>query len=163
MRSASAAHGKPGYGGAGRRGGRGSNGSVLTISIPPQNMQNPIMGQNPRSIVSAVQGGSAAAYKTRNSVQFRDAVKLHDVDEHGKAKPTIHIKRNRAGEQTAQAHTTLPPAPCFSLPPPSPPHLLSLDVGLMCHCCAQTGSYTVSDPLALADSEPTCFTPASPP
>jgi hypothetical protein len=51
-----------------------------------------------RSIVGNEAG--ATAYKTSNSNHFREAVKLHDVDEFGKAKPTIHIKRNKAGERT---------------------------------------------------------------
>ena len=69
------------------------------------------MGQNPRSIVGNEKG--ATAYKTRNSPYFRDAVKLHDVDEFGKAKPTIHIKRNKAGETLG-----IPPRSVASASPP---------------------------------------------
>lgn len=78
------------------------------------------MGKNPRSIVGNERG--ATAYKTRNTPQFRDAIKLHDVDESGKVKPTIHIKRNKAGEtRRTFAPLLLLPPPFFSLLPAGVP------------------------------------------
>lgn len=81
------------------------------------------MGKNPATIVGkelknermGVRG--ASAYKTRNSPSFRDAVKLHDVDEFGKAKPTIHFKRNKAGAPPPST-----PHPTFFSPFPRPQH-----------------------------------------
>ena len=94
------------------------------------------MGKNPKSIVGNERG--ATAYKTRNSPYFRDAVKLHDVDEFGKAKPTIHIKRNKAGE----THVYSPPAPSrpvsrLLLGPPILP--VSPLVSFSCAACPKRG------------------------
>jgi|AntAceMinimDraft_1070359.scaffolds.fasta_scaffold59106_1 hypothetical protein len=55
------------------------------------------MGKNPRSIVGNERG--ATAHATRNSPGERAAIQLHDVDENGNVKPTIHFKRNKAGEK----------------------------------------------------------------
>lgn len=65
------------------------------------------MGQNARSIVGNERG--ATAYKTRNTAHYRNAVKLHDVDEFGKAKPTIHIKRNKPGGRRGSSFVRSPP------------------------------------------------------
>uniref|UniRef100_A0A7S0SKG5 Uncharacterized protein n=1 Tax=Mantoniella antarctica TaxID=81844 RepID=A0A7S0SKG5_9CHLO len=56
--------------------------------------EDPLMGKNPRSIVGNERG--ATAHATRNSPGERAAIQLHDVDENGNVKPTIHFKRNKA-------------------------------------------------------------------